>query len=909
MTFLDGNTSIGTSLLTAGTASLATSFTSVATHTIKAFYAGDTNFLTSPTSAGLNQTVNKATTTVTATAPTPSVTGQSVTWTVTVIAGTPGAGTPTGTVTFRDNGASVGTGLLSGTTATFTNTFTSATTQTLSAIYAGDNNFLTSTSATVNLTVNMASTTATLTSNSVNPTVTGQTVTFTATVGVVSPGAGTPTGTVTFQDGGTSIGTVALNGGTASLAVSLGSALTHSITAVYNGDSNFAAAGTSASLTQTVTLDNTTTTVSSSSNPSVFGQTVTFTATVGAVSPGAGNPTGTVTFSDGDVSAATGSLTSGKASFTTSYGAVSSHTITASYFGDSNYIGSTTTTDFVQTVNPASATTVVSNASNPSVFGQSVTLTATVSATSPGVGTPTGMVTFEDGGVSIGTGLAGSGPVTLATSFTSVATHTITAIYAGDTNFNGGTSGTFSQTVNQASTTTVVSGNAPNPSVAGQSVTWTATVSVTGLGLGTLTGTVTFLDNGMSVGMAAVSSGTVSFTTTLVSAGAQSLSASYGNDTNFANSTAGTLSQTVTEAGTTTTVTGSSLNPVVTGQSVTFTATVSVTSPGTGNPTGAVTFTDAGVSIGTGSVSGGMAILTRSLGSAATHSIAATYAGDGNFSTSTSGTFSETVNQANTTALVTSTPNPSVAGQSVTLTATVSAVSPGLGTPTGTVTFSDGGTSIGTALLSGTTATLATVFTSAGVQTLTAVYNGDANYAASPTSANFSQTVNLALSPSSLAAGNVGNSYSQTISASGGTPSYSFAVTSGTLPTGLTLSSGGVLSGTPTATGNSTFTITATDSASPVDSSSQAYTITILAITINPTSLTAATVATSYSQTLTGSGGTSPYTFRLHRDRCRQACHLLPAAFSAARRRRVVLSPLPLRPPTPTATPAARPIR
>ena len=748
VTFLDGSTSIGTSLLTAGTASLVTSFTSVTTHTIKAFYAGDTNFLASPTSAGLNQTVSKAsTTTVTSTTPSASVTGQSVTWTVTVSVSSPGAGTPTGTVTFRDNGTSVGTGLLNGTTATFTNTFTSATTQTLSAIYSGDNNFLTSTAATVTQMVNQASTTATLTGSSVDQAVTGQSMTFTATVSVVSPGAGNPTGTVTFQDGGTSIGTGALSSGTTTLATSFGAAVIQTITVVYNGDSNFAAAGTSAVFTQTVNQAGTTTTVSSSSNPSVFGQTVTFTATVSAVSPGLGNPTGTVTFSDGGVSVATSLLSAGKASFTTSYSAVSSHTITASYFGDDNYIASPVSTDFIQTVNQANATIVTSNPSNPSVFGQSVTLTATVSATSPGVGTPTGMVTFEDDGVSIGTGVAGSIPATLVTSFTSVATHTVTVVYTDDPNFSGSTSVPFSQTVTKASTTMVVTLTATtNPLVTGQSVTWTVTVSAGSPGAGSPTGTVTFRDNGVSVGTGLLSDTTATFTNTFTSATTQTLSAIYSGDNNFLTSTAATVTQTVNQASTTATLTGSSVDQAVTGQSMTFTATVSVVSPGAGNPTGTVTFQDGGTSIGTGALSGaGTAILATSFGSAVTQTITVVYNGDTNFAgAGTSAGFTQTVNQASTTTTVSSSSNPSVFGQTVTFTATVSAVSPGLGNPTGTVTFSDGGVSVATGLLGVGMASFTTSYSAVSSYTITASYPGDSNYTGSTTTTDFVQTVNPA---------------------------------------------------------------------------------------------------------------------------------------------------------------------
>lgn len=86
-------------------------------------------------------------------------------------------------------------------------------------------------------------------------------------------------------------------------------------------------------------------------------------------------------------------------------------------------------------------------------------------------------------------------------------------------------------------------------------------------------------------------------------------------------------------------------------------------------------------------------------------------------------------------------------------------------------------------------------------------------------------TTTITLSPSSLPNGTVGTAYSQTITASGGTSPYTFAKTAGTLPTSLTLTSGGLLSGTPSATGTYSFTVTATDSAT--HTGSQAYSVTI----------------------------------------------------------------------------------
>src|SRR5439155_1298694 len=165
---------------------------------------------------------------------------------------------------------------------------------------------------------------------------------------------------------------------------------------------------------------------------------------------------------------------------------------------DANFNGSTSAV-LTQIVKQATTTSLASSV-NPSVFGQSVTFTATVSAVS---GTPTGTVTFMDGATTLGTGtLSKKGQTvqaTFSTSALSVASHSITAVYGGDTNFQISTSSALSQTVKQAATTTTVVSSL-NPSAFGQAVTFTATVNVTAPGAGTPTGTVTFKDGNTVLG-------------------------------------------------------------------------------------------------------------------------------------------------------------------------------------------------------------------------------------------------------------------------------------------------------------------------------------------------------------------------------------------------------------------------
>jgi hypothetical protein len=159
-------------------------------------------------------------------------------------------------------------------------------------------------------------------------------------------------------------------------------------------------------------------------------------------------PSGTVTFMDGEATLGTGALNRwGLASFSTSSLSVGKHSITASYEGDADFNRSTSST-LSQKVNKASTTVRVVSSANPSVFGQWVTFTATVSANEPGAGVPTGAVVFKDGARIVGTGtIDAAGQATCSTSSLSMGSHSITAVYSGDVNFAASTSSALSQNV------------------------------------------------------------------------------------------------------------------------------------------------------------------------------------------------------------------------------------------------------------------------------------------------------------------------------------------------------------------------------------------------------------------------------------------------------------------------------
>jgi uncharacterized repeat protein (TIGR01451 family) len=320
--------------------------------------------------------------------------------------------------------------------------------------------------------------------------------------------------------------------------------------------------------------------------------------------------------------------------------AVGVHTVTATYSGDGTYRAATGT--LTQAVDAAASTVLVASSANPSVSGQPVHFTATVSAQAPGAGTPAGQVQFKIDGASAGSPVTLSGGVATSGDFSSLAVgnHSVEADYPGSTDFSAG-SGTLSggQSVDPSNSTVSVASSA-NPSVFGQPVHFTATVSAAGSGSGTPAGQVQFKIDGSSAGSPVTLSGGVATSGDFSSlpVGNHSVEADYLGSGSF-NATSGLLpgGQAVNKASTTTAVT-SSLNPSVGGQAVTFTATVSPVAPGAGTPDGTVLFTIDGSAAGSPvALVGGAATLSTSSLAPGSHTVAAAYSGSASF-TASSGT-------------------------------------------------------------------------------------------------------------------------------------------------------------------------------------------------------------------------------------------------------------------------------
>jgi hypothetical protein len=746
VTFMDGTTVIGTANVDS-TTHQAIGFTNsltLGTHPLTAVYNGTTNFSTS-TSSVTTETVDPTTdltpnsdvtTTTTLTSSQSPIGGGLVVALIAHVSAT--SGSPTGIVSFFDGSSLIGT--VSVTAATgiavaFTNTLTAGT-HAITATYDGATGFATSTSAVFSEVINGNTITTTSVTASSSSVTQGQVLALTATVA-----GGATTGTVTFIDGTTPIGTVAIDP-TSHKAVGLWNGLSvgaHTITATYNGTPGFA---TSTSPVVNVAINtgvSTTTTLSASSPTTVIGQLIAITATV----TGAGGiPTGTVSFMDGSTSIGTASIdpTTGKAVAFTSFVSSGTHNITATYSGDIGYLTSKAST-LAETVNlvGADTATTVTVFPSPGVAGQVIGFSATVTSSS---GTPTGTVTFTDGATLLGT--VAIDPTThQATGFTNAlaaGTHSITATYNGSATFAGSVSSAATEVVNPSGTlTTNTLTTSSHALVFGQVVAITATITATS---GSAAGSVTFMDGTMAIGTVAVN--TTTHTATAFSAGLtpgmHNLTAVFTGTNGFANSTSAIVHVTVNSDATATTLTASG-NNVTAGSVVGFVATITPEAPGGGIPTGTVTFEDGSSLIGTVNVdptSGNAVGFTNALTPGA-HSITAIYTPGAGYSASTSTVLSETIVGIATTTTVTASTASTTMGQTVTFTAAVT----GAGAmPTGTVTFSSGSTTIGTGTLDGTgTATLSEYNLFTGTYPITATYAGDNIHTTSVSTGSTSLTI------------------------------------------------------------------------------------------------------------------------------------------------------------------------
>ncbi len=282
--------------------------------------------------------------------------------------------------------------------------------------------------------------------------------------------------------------------------------------------------------------------------------------------------------------------------------------------------------------------------------------------------------------------------------------------------------------------TTTVQILTPIPTVFGGNLGLNAQVSG-----GTPTGNVEFRNGANVLATVPLNGSGVAATSIMPNAGSYSVVAYYLGDGTHLSSNSTATAFTVAKAPTTLDLTSSG-SPSSYGQNVTFTATVATTAPGASPVTGSVEFRDGAALLATVALSGGVAsyattALLHNTGSA--HPITATFIESTNYFGSTDDAINHVVNKVTPTLSLVSNPNPSLFGQSVTMTGTLSG---GLA-PTGTVTFFDGISLLGSNPVSGGAATRTTSSLALGVHPLQATYAGDDNHEAVNTAAPSNHTV------------------------------------------------------------------------------------------------------------------------------------------------------------------------
>jgi sugar lactone lactonase YvrE len=787
--FYDGTTLLGTSNVVAGVATLPYTFTTLGLHSISAVYSGDNNNPTAISPAYSQDVVTPTSVASFTSSVNPSTVGQSTTLTLTVTGTNPG-----GTVKFYNGTTLLGTAPVSNGVGSLPVSFATAGSFPLTAVYSGDNNNAGLSAGPLTQVVTNTAPTVTV-SSSANPSLVNTSVSLIATL---SPA--TANGAVKFYDGTTLLGTSNVAAGVATLPYTFTTLGLQSITAVYSGSSPTA---TSAAYSQDVVTQTTVASFTSSLNPSTVGQSTTLTLTVTGTSPG-----GSAKFYNGTTLLGTAQVNNGVATLPVSFPTAGSFPLTAVYSGDNNNSG-LTAGPLTQVVVNAAPTVTVSSSTNPSLVNTSVSLTATLSTTTAG-----GSVKFYDGTTLLGTANVGAGVATLPYTFTTLGIQSITAVYSGDNSNPTATSQPYSQDV--VSPTAVASfTSSVNPSTVGQSTTLTLTITGTNPG-----GTVKFYNGATLLGTAPLNNGVATLPISFPNAGSFPLTAVYPGDNNNAGLTAGPLTQVVTATATTVTLT-SSVNPSLLNATTQLTATLV---PATAS--GSISFYDGTTLLGTAHVLSGAATLPASFSTVGIHSLTAVYSGDNNDTKATSAAYSQDVQNPDS-AVLTSSPNPVLTGQSATLTATIASAGQ---TPTGTVTFYDGTTPVGTGSVTNGVAAASVTFTTVGTHNLTCKYAGDTNDA--PASCNtvsedVQDAATLALTSSknpSLV--NQSVTFTATVGSAGPTPTGTVKFYSGTTLIGTGTLAGGTTSVALTFTTAGTYSITAVYSG---DNNTTAITSTILA--------------------------------------------------------------------------------
>ena len=522
---------------------------------------------------------------------------------------------------------------------------------------------------------------------------------------------------------------------------------------------------------------------SNNTTPS-YGQSVTLTDTIPVMNGVA--PTGSVGFYSGAtlLGSATPSAL-GVATLTTTALPVGVDSVTAVLVPDANY-AQVTSNAVIETVSKAAGADLLGSNNTAPSYGQSVTLTDTIPVMN-GVA-PTGSVGFYSGTTLLGSVTPSAiGVATLTTTALPVGVDSVTAVLLSDANYAQATSNVVIETVSKVATTDVLTTSLPTLTY-GQSVTLSDNIPVVN-GVAP-TGSVGFYSGTTLLGTAIPSAlGVATLTTTALPVGVDSVTAVLAADANYAQATSNALSETVSKASPLNVLTTSTPTPTY-GQPAALTDSIPVMNGVA--PTGTVSFYFGATLLGTAVPNAaGVATLTTTALPVGIDTVTAVLAADANYAQLTSNLATVTVSKAATNDVLTASASTVVYGQSETLTDTIPVVN-GV-PPTGSVSFYNGNTLLGTAVPNASgVAALATTTLPVGTDAVTAVMAADANYAQATSNA---QTITVAPQDFTITATpgvqaiNPGATATYTISLSGVTTAFTSPVTlSATgLPPGATV--------------------------------------------------------------------------------------------------------------------------
>ena len=710
-------------------------------HDVTAVYSETANFLGSNNNASpLVQTVNKANPVITITpADDPIVSGQPTSLEIKAAGNPTYIGIPTGTVTLLlDSNIYAGPLTLAADgIVTIDNFYAASGTHEFTVQYSGDDYFDgTSFGITDPVTINKADTTTALTGFDPANLVVGQATAVSVSVSTVAPGIGVPSGEVEISNGIDTC-TVELVSGVGSCLLIPTAPDNPDLTAEYFGDESFNGSASEA-LAGPVVIKAETSIGSLTLYPAelTLGQSTTITVVVDVDDPGSGVPGGTVLVSNGNESCLI-ALEAGAGSCVLTPGIPGQPLLQLTYSGDSNFNG-VEESYAGPLVNKAGSASFISSVDIESVYGQPVYFNAEVVNDLDGYGYATGTVQFYLDGTAFGdpVDLEEGTAASIQIANLDLGAHLVRVEYSGDSNFFGNVSETITQTVIPADTTTTLL-STRNPAPYGKSVLVIATVVANDPSLATPTGFVQFKVNGVNYGapIALNASGEAEkiLPYTALWVGTHEITTEFLGSPRFnpSNNNSDPLMQVIGKADTEINV-AASAEPSVFGQAVTFEISVEPLTANFLTPTGTVEISIDGAALGstlTLGKNGTATSISISSLSVGYHDIAISYSGDEQYTTKdvdfTDG--HEVVKSDSVTAIIGFDNEALVLGTPMTVSVTVQDVTPGVGTPGGTVSVSDGSNSCNITLVSGSgSCDLPT--TLPGIRTLTASYKGDGNF-------------------------------------------------------------------------------------------------------------------------------------------------------------------------------------